>query len=149
MTNVSQSSTATPSATVASPWRSVGVWMTIFLIVYILFNAVRSVLNPADFAVSFGLPLTSVGGSGFVFVYAIRALFLGLFGIALLVRRNYSGLALFVLVASVMPIGDATLVSLAGGPTGTVIRHIVTAGFLLLTWFFIRRWMQVHPRHAD
>jgi hypothetical protein len=48
-------------------------------------------------------------------------------------------------VGSVMPIGDAILVSLEGGSTGTVIRHILTAGFLLLTWYFVQRWTTAQP----
>jgi hypothetical protein len=114
--------------------------MVVILIVYILFSAFRSLLNPVEFATSFGLPLASANNYGFVYVYAIRAIFLGLLGLVLLVRRNYSALTLFVLVATIIPLGDAVVVALNGG--GTVIRNILTAGFLLLTWFFMRRWSQ-------
>jgi hypothetical protein len=110
------------------------------LIVYILFNAVRAALNPAEFAAYFGLPLASPENTAFVFVYAVRALFLGLFGLALLLRRSYAALGLYAFVGSVMPIGDALLVVLANGGTGTVVRHALTALFLLLTWFFVQRW---------
>ena len=74
-------------------------------------------------------------------MYAIRALFLGLFGLALLARRDYKGLALYSLVGSVMPIGDAILVAVQGGGTAIIIRHVLTACFLVATWFFMRRWV--------
>lgn len=123
-------------------WRSVGLWMSIVLIGYILFNAVRSALDPMAFATYYGLPLNSTDNNAFVFVYSIRALFLGLFGLALLLRRNYAALALFVLVGSIMPIGDAILVALRGGGVTIVLRHGLIAGFLLLTWYFVRRLAQ-------
>lgn len=124
-----------------SPWRSAGVWMAVFLVAYMFFNAVRAVQNPTAFAMNYGVTLAP-GNNAFVLVYAIRALFLGLFGAALVLRQNFGALALFVLVAVIMPLGDAMLVSVAGGPTTTVIRHLLTAVFLLATWFLLRRWNQ-------
>lgn len=129
----------TPAA--RSPWRSIGVWMAVFLVAYMLFNAIRAVQNPTAFATNYGVT-PAPGNNAFVLVYAIRALFLGLFGAALVLRRNFGALALFALVAVVMPLGDATLVGIAGGPTTTVIRHLLTAVFLLATWFLLRRWNQ-------
>jgi hypothetical protein len=38
-----------------------------------------------------------------------------------------------------MPIGDAILVGLEGGPTGTIVRHVLTAVFLVATWYMLRR----------
>lgn len=121
-------------------WRSVGFWMAAVLVIYILFNAVRAVQNPVDFALYYGLPLVDETNSAFVFVYAIRALFLGVFGLALIIRMKWQALALFALVAVVMPLGDALLVAQQGGAPSIVIRHGLTAGFLLLTWFFLNRW---------
>lgn len=128
--------TATPS----SPFRSIGLWMSLFLIVYMLYNVVRSALNPTDFISAFGFPPANVSTITFVWVYSIRALFLGLFGIVLLIRRHYQALSLFVLVATVMPLGDAGLVAATGAPLPVILRHLLIAGFLLLTWFFLHRW---------
>lgn len=124
----------------SSPWRSPGIWMSIILIGYILFNAVRSVLNPVEFASYYGLPLANPDNDAFVLVYAIRALFLGLFGLGLLIRKQYNALALYALIGSVMPLGDALLVGIEGGGTGVILRHLLTAAFLVMTWFFMRRW---------
>jgi hypothetical protein len=128
---------ATPVKT--SVRRSPGIWMAAFIVVYILFNAVRAALNPVHFAAVFGIPLAGPEHDAFVLVYAIRALFLGLFGLALFVTRNYRTLALFSLVAAVMPIGDAALVAARGGGGLIVGRHIFIAVFLVLTWLLITR----------
>jgi hypothetical protein len=132
--------TSTPLTTSRSPWRAPGVWMTGFLVVYILLNAVRAVQNPVDFARYYGLPLTDAANIAFVHVYAIRALFLGLSGLTLMLRMKWQTLALFALVAVVMPVGDALLVGLQGGETATILRHVLTAVFLLATWYFLQRW---------
>lgn len=126
----------------ASPWRSVGLWMSALLIGYLFFNVVRAVANPAGFAAAFGTPLDNPGDNAFVLVYAIRTLFLGLFGLALFLRRNYASLALFLLVATVMPIGDALLVWQRGGEPAIIARHIVITGIVLLTWFLTSRWVR-------
>lgn len=138
---------ASPSVAHAStarlaPWRSIGLWMSAIVIGYILFNAVRAAFTPVAFAAYFGVSLESPGDDAFVRVYAIRALFLGVFGLTLLLRRSYAVLALFTLVATLMPIGDALLVAGSGGAAATVARHALIAVFLLLTWYFTRRWAQ-------
>lgn len=92
MSNISHSAVNRPS-----PWRSLGIWMVVILIVYIFYSALRSFLNPVEFATGFGLPSASPNNNGFVYVYSIRAIFLGLLGLTLLVRTNYSALTLFVL----------------------------------------------------
>ncbi len=126
------------------PWRSVGLWMVGVLIVYILFNALRSVMNPVEFASYYGLPLSDGDSTVFVLVYAIRAVFLGVFGLALLIRRQYSALTLYALVAAVMPLGDALLVALEGGGAGIMIRHLLTALFLLGTAFMVSRYVKAN-----
>lgn len=125
---------------IASPWRSAGLWMSAILIGYLCFNVVRATLGPADFAATFGIPLENPGDNAFVLVYAIRTLFLALFGLALLLRRSYASLALFLLVAVVMPLGDALLVAQRGGEPAIIARHLIIAAIVLLTWFLTWRW---------
>jgi hypothetical protein len=125
-----------------SPWRSVGLWLSALLVGYMLVNAVRAIVSPISFASSFGIPLNNPSDDAFVLVYATRALFLGLFGLALFLRRSYASLALFALVATVMPIGDALLVALRGGELAIVVRHSLTAGVVLLAWFLTQRWVR-------
>ena len=135
-----QSVSAQTAAAEHLSWRtSIGFWMAVVLVVYILFNAVRAVADPVGFASNFGTPLTDAGDTGFVFAYAIRALFLGLFGLSLLIRRDLTTLMWYALIAAVMPLGDALLVGSAGGPTAAVVRHVATIAFLLATAFFLWR----------
>ncbi|MDX2139101.1 MAG: DUF4267 domain-containing protein [Chloroflexota bacterium] len=130
-----------------SPWRSAGVWLALVLVIYMLFNAARAVTNPLDFAASYGTPLAEGSSTAFVLVYAIRALFLALFGLALIVTMQWRALAWFALVAVVMPAGDALLVALQGGAISIVVRHALTAVLLFVTWLFLVRWN--HNRHTQ
>jgi hypothetical protein len=127
-----------------SPLRSVGIWLCIILIGYIFFNVFRAVQNPAEFAAYFGTPLTTPQDTAFVLVYAIRTLFLGIFPLALLLRRSYKTLALYVLIAAILPIGDALLTASQGAPTSIVIRHILITVFLLVTGVLTQRWAAKH-----
>ncbi|MFN8477205.1 MAG: DUF4267 domain-containing protein [Kouleothrix sp.] len=137
------SSISKSAATQAKPaWRSVGVWLSIVLITFILFSAVRALLAPASFAATFGLPSADAVQNGFIAVYGIRSLFLSLFALGLLIQRQFAMLARFMLIATIIPIGDALLVAQRGGPTPIVIQHSATAGILLLTWFLLRRWAE-------
>lgn len=120
-------------------WRSAGAWMAVVLVVFQLFNVVRVFINPVDFAEYFGLPLSAPEAAGFVWVYAIRTLFIAVFGAALLWRRDQRTLALFALLALIAPIGDALLVLVNGAPTSILVRHILIAVFVAATWFMLSR----------
>ncbi len=137
MTNQTQA--ATNFKFLFNGWRSIGLWMSIILLLYILFNAGRAVFSPTEFATSYGAPLTDPANNAFVMVYAIRTLFLGLFGLGLLATRNFAGLTLFALVAVVMPLGDAALVISKGAAIDIGLRHFLIAAVLLLTWFLLWR----------
>jgi hypothetical protein len=121
------------TAAQSSPWRTVGFWMTAVGAAYLLFSAARAIINPTGFAGFLGLPLTDPHDTGFVYVYAARSLFIGLLGIALLIRRDASTLTVFALLAVLMPVTDAVLVSRAGAGVATVVRHGTVATFLLVT----------------
>ena len=137
----SKASVRTTSAA-PSPWRSAGIWLTVALSAYLLINVVRALANPVEFAASFGTPLTTGADTPFVIVYAIRTLFLALFGPVLIARAQWKALPLFALVAVVMPIGDALLVASQGGPAAIVARHAATAVVVLITWFLLQRWVR-------
>jgi hypothetical protein len=130
------------NAAAPSPWRSPGIWMSFALSAFLLSNVVRALLNPADFAANFGAPLTNSSDTAFVIVYAIRTLFIALFGLVLIARAQWRVLPLFALVAVIMPIGDALLVVSQGGAAAIIARHVVTAVAVLVTWFFLRRWVR-------
>lgn len=50
-----------------------------------------------------------------------------------MIRRDTRALAVFALVAIVMPIGDAILTATSGAPITTVVRHAATAIVLAVT----------------
>lgn len=120
-------------------WRAPGPWMVAIGATLMFVNVARATTNPVDFATYLGLPLSSPADAGLVYIYALRALFIGILAAALLVRQNKQALALFALAAVVMPIGDAWLASSAGAPVGTIARHIGIAVFLLAAGLLLRR----------
>ncbi len=122
--------------------RSVGFWMASLMVLLQLVNAARAFSDPVGFATYLGLPLADSADTGFVAVFGLRALFLAVFAATLLLMRQIRVLSLMALVAVIMPIGDVLLVSNADAPTATIVRHAVIGLYLLVTWFFLRRWSE-------
>jgi hypothetical protein len=120
-------------------WQRPGLWLMVLLIGYVFWNVVRASRDPAAFAEYYGLPAVASGQEAFVYVYALRTLFIGLFALALLLRRNYGSLALFTLLGTLLPLGDALLVAQYGSGLNVVLRHLLVAVFLLVTAFFVQR----------
>ena len=118
-------------------WLRVSTALIALMGVYMLVNTVRAFADPAGFAAYMGLPLTDPANHAFVQVYALRALFLGLCALALLFRRDTRALAVFALVAIVMPVGDALLTASYGAPITTIARHAATAIVLAVTAFLL------------
>jgi hypothetical protein len=116
-------------------WRTVGLGMTVLIAAAILLSVGRSLLDPVSFAQGIGLPLA--GGAEhdpFLAVYAIRSLALCVFALVLVWRCDLGALETFVLVAVLIPLGDAALVGSEGAPLLKIARHLGTAVFLLLTY---------------
>lgn len=113
--------------------RRLGEWMALAGATLMLVNAVRAVVDPAAFAAYLGTPLSSPEDAPLVFVYALRALFIGLTVIGLVIARQRLALAIVAGVAVVMPVGDAFVTAQAGAASAIVIRHVVIALFLALT----------------
>lgn len=134
-----RTTTERPTLFAGYPVRTVGFWLAVALIAYMFFNAFRAFTDPVGFAITFGTPLQATGETAFVAVYGIRALFLAVFGLVLLATRNFKGLATFVLVGVVMPVGDALLVASSGSGASIVLRHVMVAALLLVAWWFMRR----------
>lgn len=120
-------------------WRSLGPWMVAAGAALMFVNALRAFISPEAFADYLGLPLVSAADAGLVHVYALRALFIGLLGMALLLTRQSRALSLFAFAAVVMPVGDAWLTFQAGAPAPTIARHVGIAAFLLATAVLLHR----------
>lgn len=77
-------------ATPPFPLKSIGFWMAF--------------LSPVAFAAYLGLPLSDPPNVGFVHVYGLRAFFLGLFALVLILRRDFIALQWCALTAVVMAV---------------------------------------------
>jgi hypothetical protein len=124
--------TAIAASAPTNRWRIAGIAMTGLIALFMLVNFARVMVDAGAFARAMGLPLADPRDTGFVAVYALRALFLGLFALLLLAQRRHDVLKWFALVAIVMPVGDVWLTLAAGAPSAIVARHAATAVFLLL-----------------
>lgn len=128
-----------PAAGASRSSYSLGLWLCWPIALLMLVNAVRAWVDPAGFASYLGLPLQTAGDAALVQIYALRAAFLGLFALALLWLRAVALLRVMVLVALVMPLGDAWLTWQAGAPGVTVGRHLAIALFLVVTGALLHR----------
>lgn len=114
-------------------WLRVSSWLVAAMGCFQLLNTFRAVADPAGFAAYMGLPLSDPANDGFVLVYALRAAFVGLLALVLLVRRDIRTLAFFALVALVMPLGDAILTAVNGADPMIVARHAAIAVAVAIT----------------
>lgn len=128
------------NATPRSMLREPGFWLALLLVVAQATNALRVAVEPAGFAVYFGVPLAHAGDAAWVGVFALRTGFIAIFAAYLLWRREVRVLAAFALVALLLPIGDLVLVVAADAPTATIARHAVIAGVLVAAWAALARW---------
>jgi hypothetical protein len=117
----------------------VSFWLVLVGAVFLLLNVARAVTDPVDFARYLGLPLADPADDGFVLVYALRTFFIAALALVLIVRRATGTLALFALLATVMPVGDAVLTARADAAGATVGRHVAIAVYLLVTAYALRR----------
>jgi hypothetical protein len=130
----------------ANPWRTIGIAMTALIALFMLVNFVRVIVDAEAFARAMGLPLADARDTGFVMVYGLRAAFLGLFALLLLLQRRHDVLKWFALVAIVMPIGDLWLTLAARAPAATVARHAATALYLII---LVGIWHKAGARQAE
>jgi len=130
-------------------WRSIGFWLALALALSQLSNAVRVALGVQEYSAYMGLPLVSGEDSSWVYVYALRALFMGVFAGYLLIKRHYQVMSAMALFAIVMPAGDFYLVWQADGSAGTLFRHALIAAVLVAAWISLdqlaRRQNSVKP----
>jgi hypothetical protein len=119
--------------------RSVGYWLAVIAALYLMVNAVWATLAPAGFAARLGLPLADPADEGLVYVYASRSAVIALVALAFAVRRDLRALAWLVLFAAVLPFVDMALTAHAHAGTGTLARHLVSGGYLVVTGLLLVR----------
>ncbi len=125
-------------------WRRPAILMVLLAAALMFVNAARAFANPSGFATYLGLPIDDASANGFVLVYGVRALFIGVLAATLVITRQIRALAWFAGVAVIMPVGDAILTAQAGAATSTIGRHVAIAVFLLATSLLLSRFDQRH-----
>ncbi|HEX3787899.1 MAG TPA: DUF4267 domain-containing protein [Pseudonocardiaceae bacterium] len=118
----------------------VGDGLTVLLAAGIIFVGLRYLTAPAASATTFGLPEWPAGAAlAWLNVKGVRDIASGLIPLALLATGQATALGCFLLVATVIPIGDALTIlryrgskALAYGMHGGTAAGMVLAGLLLL-----------------
>ncbi len=118
--------------------------MTVQLLVFImaaiqLFYAIFAYLDPAAFAVLRGTDLWAENDADWVQIYASRTAFIGLIILLMLLLKHYRLLMFAALFGLVMPLTDAWLAYASQAASGVIIKHLLTAAYLLVTGVLLWR----------
>ncbi len=102
------------------------------------FYGIYGYIDPVAFASLRGTELISAADADWVQIYASRTLFISLIIGFLLYKRNYPVLVWAALFGVVMPITDGVLAYEAVAPMKVIVKHIVTALYLIAVAFVLR-----------
>jgi hypothetical protein len=100
--------------------------------------AIYAYADPAAFSLTRGTELFAAGDSDWVRIYASRTLFIALIISYLLYRKQFKILSTASLLGTVMPITDAWLAYQASAGANVLLKHVVTALFLFVTFIILR-----------
>lgn len=93
----------------------------------------RYLLDPGGSAPTFGVPDPPPASDPFLLVKGVRDIGFGVVVLALLITRQRLGVGVALLGASIVPIGDASIVLGRGGPASTALGvHGATAAAMIL-----------------
>lgn len=130
----------------SSAWgfRSISFWLALLIAVGIIYIGINGIIHPAAAAAGYGMPLHDTNDFAFVRIKAVRDIVSGLLAIAFLLLKKRRELSVYILVATLIPIGDFLLVLLTGDHqilhlaihSGTAIYMIIVGS--LLYWQSIR-----------
>ncbi len=123
----------------ASVPRSIGFWMAVGIALLQGFYAVWAFVDPQAVASYRGGALEGDGGALWVHAYGSRTLFIALIVLLLLRRGDLATLKWVTLFGLVMPISDAWSAMHSVDPDAGIVRHVLTAAYLLLT-FAMLEW---------
>jgi hypothetical protein len=103
-----------------------------------LVYALYAFADPAAFSLTRGTELFAAGDSDWVRIYASRTLFIALILGYLLYNKQFKVLAAASLVGIVMPITDAWLAYQASAADKVLLKHVMTALFLVISFMILR-----------
>lgn len=113
-------------------YRSPLYWLTLVVAVGIIFIGVRFLFAPDVAARAFGVPLADPHDMAFLFVKEVRDIVSGLFFLALLWSGDRRMIGPLLLVATLIPISDGTIVLSSVGWRSELAIHWETALYMLL-----------------
>ncbi len=115
----------------------VGFVLVLLMAVLQGFYAVYAYLDPSAFSGVRGTDLIA-GDEPWVQIYASRTLFIALVIGYLLYIKHYKMLMIAALFGVVMPLTDGVLAYTAGAASAVVVKHGLTAIYLVVTFFVLR-----------
>lgn len=118
----------------ASVSRFIGIWMAVGIALLQGFYAAWSFADPQAVASYRGGPLEGDSAALWVHAYGSRTLFIALVVLLLLRRGDLAALKWVTLFGLVMPISDAWSAMHSADPEAGIVRHVLTAAYLLLTF---------------
>jgi hypothetical protein len=121
-------------------WRASGYWLALFMALLQAAYAVQAFVDPRALADFRGMSADDPASIGWIYVYGSRTLFVALVVMVLLVRRDLATLRWVAIVGVLMPLGDALVALRTEAPMAIVLRHVVTAIYLLVTFALLTRW---------
>lgn len=123
----------------ASVSRSIGIWMVVAIALLQGFYAVWAFVDPQAVASYRGGSLEGDSAVLWVHAYGSRTLFIALVVLLLLRQGDLATLKWVTLFGLVMPISDAWSAMHSANPEAGIMRHVLTAAYLLLTFAMLAR----------
>ncbi|WP_368564784.1 DUF4267 domain-containing protein [Pseudoxanthomonas sp. UTMC 1351] len=118
--------------------RTTGMIFVLLMAGLQLAYALYAFADPAGFSLLRGTELFAAGDSDWIRIYASRTLFIALIIGYLLYRKHFKILAVASLLGIVMPVTDAWLAYQASAGDKVILKHVVTALFLIITFAILR-----------
>jgi hypothetical protein len=119
--------------------RSMGIWMAVGIALLQGFYAMWAFADPQAVASYRGGSLAGDSGALWVHAYGSRTLFIALVVLLLLRRGDLETLKWVTLFGLVMPISDIWSATHSADPEAGIVRHVLTAAYLLLTFAMLAR----------
>lgn len=112
----------------------IGYWLSSVIVLGIVFIGARFFFSPYSAAAGFGVTVEPDSRwSAYLSVKAIRDIASGLFTAILILNQSAQLLGWFMLIATVIPLTDMSIVLRHGGTKAAAFGvHGVTAGFMLI-----------------
>lgn len=119
--------------------RSIGIWMAVGIALLQGFYATWAFVDPQAVASYRGGALEGESASLWVQTYGSRTLFIALVVLLLLRRGDLATLKWVTLIGLVMPISDAWSAMHSAYSEASIVRHVLTAAYLLVTFVMLER----------